>query len=158
MGVFESSGVVGGAGAGQYAYLSDFGLSALPYSSRASQGKGNYDFLAVPFATLDEFPAYDNSLYINKKMKTDPAVALDSLKAVREVLAEQEDWSDAALHDKLMENPATLDKKNGQVLFPVRLATTGVQVTPGGAIEIASILGKEETLRRLDLSIKQLEA
>ena len=107
---------------------------------------------------FDEFPAYDNSLYINKKMKTDPAVALDSLKAVREVLAAQEDWSDAALHEKLMEIPAKLGKKNGQVLFPVRLAITGVQVTPGGAIEIASILGKEETLRRLDLSIRQLEA
>ena len=107
---------------------------------------------------FDEFPAYDNSLYINKKMKTDPAVALDSLKAVREVLAAQEDWSDAALHEKLMEIPAKLGKKNGQVLFPVRLAITGVQVTPGGAIEIASILGKEEILRRLDLSIRQLEA
>ncbi|HCK87445.1 MAG TPA: glutamate--tRNA ligase [Erysipelotrichaceae bacterium] len=107
---------------------------------------------------FDEFPAYDNSLYINKKMKTDPAVALDSLKAVRDVLAAQEDWSDAALHEKLMEIPAKLGKKNGQVLFPVRLAITGVQVTPGGAIEIASILGKEETLRRLDLSIRQLEA
>ena len=107
---------------------------------------------------LDEFPSYDSELYRNKKMKTDPSVALESLKAVREALAEQEDWSDEALHAKLMELPAKLGKKNGQVLFPARLAITGVQVTPGGAIEIASILGKEETLRRLDLSISQLEA
>ena len=47
--------------------------------------------------------------------------------------------------------------KNGQVLFPLRLAISGKQFTPGGAIEIAEILGKKETLRRLDLSIAQLE-
>lgn len=105
---------------------------------------------------FDEFPAYDNSLYNNKKMKTDPSVALESLKAVRDALAVQEDWSDEALHTKMMEIPKQLGRKNGQVLFPVRLAITGMQTTPGGAIEIASILGKEETLRRLDLSIRQL--
>ena len=51
-----------------------------------------------------------------------------------------------------------IEKKNGQVLFPLRLAITGLSSTPGGAIEIAYILGSEETLRRLDLSIAQLES
>ena len=55
-----------------------------------------------------------------------------------------------------MELPAKLEMKNGQVLFPLRLAISGKQFTPGGAIEIAAILGKDETLRRLDLSIAQL--
>ena len=53
--------------------------------------------------------------------------------------------------------PAKMGVKNGQVLFPLRVAISGKQSTPGGAIEIAEILGKEETLRRLDLSIRQLE-
>ena len=106
---------------------------------------------------FDEFPAYTNDMYNNKKMKTNPEVALESLRAAREMLAQHEDWSDEDLHEALMELPKKLSKKNGQVLFPLRLAITGMQSTPGGAIEIASILGKEETLRRLDLSIAQLE-
>ena len=106
---------------------------------------------------FDEFPSYTNDLYINKKMKTNPEVALESLKAVRELLEKQEDWSQDALHTVLMELPKQLGKKNGQVLFPMRIAITGKQTTPGGAIEIAAILGKEETLRRLDISVAQLE-
>lgn len=106
---------------------------------------------------FDTFPAYDSSLYVNKKMKTDEAIALESLKAGRDVLAGCDDWSEEHLHSVLMELPAKLGRKNGQVLFPLRLAITGKQFTPGGAIEIAAILGKDETLRRLDLSIAQLE-
>ena len=105
---------------------------------------------------FDTFPAYTNDLYVNKKMKTNEEIALKSLTASREVLANQTDWSEENLHTVLMELPAKLEMKNGQVLFPLRLAISGKQFTPGGAIEIAAILGKDETLRRLDLSIAQL--
>ena len=105
---------------------------------------------------FDTFPAYDSSLYNNKKMKTNPEVALKSLIECRDALAEQEDWSEEALHETLLALPKKMEVKNGIVLFPLRLAITGKQFTPGGAIEIANILGKEETLRRLDLSIAQL--
>ena len=107
---------------------------------------------------FDTFPAYDNDLYTNKKMKTNPEVALTSLKECRTVLSNQEDWSEEALHTTLLELPKKLEVKNGIILFPLRLAITGKQFTPGGAVEIAAILGKEETLRRLDSSIAQLEA
>ena len=83
-------------------------------------------------------------------MKTDPTIALKSLQASYEALKNQEDWSEEALHATLLALPAKLEMKNGQVLFPLRLAITGMQFTPGGAIEISSILGKEETLRRLE--------
>ena len=106
---------------------------------------------------FDNFPSYSNDLFINKKMKTDPEIALKSLQAAYEALKNQEDWSEEALHKTLLELPAKLEMKNGQVLFPLRLAITGMQFTPGVAIEISSILGKEETLRRLELSIKQLQ-
>ena len=106
---------------------------------------------------FDNFPSYSNDLFINKKMKTDPEIALKSLQAAYEALKNQEDWSEEALHKTLLELPAKLEMKNGQVLFPLRLAITGMQFTPGGAIEISSILGKVETLRRLELSIKQLQ-
>lgn len=106
---------------------------------------------------FDSFPAYSNDLYINKKMKTTPEIALESLKACREVLETMEPWNAEILHEKLMELPAKLGRKNGQVLFPLRVAITGKQSTPGGAIELADIFGKEETLRRLNSSIAQLE-
>ena len=107
---------------------------------------------------FDNYPAYENDLYNNKKMKTNPEVALSSLKAARVTLAETEDWSQTNLHDVLMNLVQTLGIKNGQLLFPVRIALTGKAFTPGGAIEIAAILGKEESLKRLDASIAQLEA
>ncbi len=135
--------------------------------------KGNYDkkkiaqIVRVRANTLNEiapmldffdtFPEYDNSLYVHKKMKTNEAIALESLKAAREVFTGIEDWTQEVIHEKLLELPVKMGRKNGQVLFPVRLAITGKQNTPGGAIEIADILGKQETLRRMDLSIAQLE-
>lgn len=106
---------------------------------------------------FDTFPEYSNDLYTNKKSKTNPEVALTALRACREVITGIDDWTLQNIHDRLMELPAKLGMKNGQVLFPLRLAISGKQSTPGGAFEIAEILGKEETLRRLDLSITQLE-
>ena len=106
----------------------------------------------------DVFPAFSNELYNNKKMKTTPEIAKEILPACRKTLAGTEDWSHDTLHDRLMALPAELGRKNGQVLFPLRIAITGKASTPGGAIEIADILGKEETLRRLDHSIAQLES
>ncbi len=105
----------------------------------------------------DVFPSYTSDLYNNKKMKTSPDVARETLPACREVLAGIDEWTHDVLHEKLMELPAKLGRKNGQVLFPLRVAISGKPSTPGGAIEIAEILGKEETLRRIDQSIAMLE-
>ena len=105
---------------------------------------------------FDTFPSYDNDLYNNKKMKTNPEVALNALKQCREVLAGIDEWNEETLHAALLELPKKMGVKNGIVLFPLRLAITGKQFTPGGAIEIAAILGRDETMRRLDLSIAQI--
>lgn len=106
---------------------------------------------------FDNYPTYSNELYINKKMKTNEEIALNSLIAARDCLANLNEWSEVAIHDALMELVQTLGIKNGQLLFPVRIAVSGKQMTPGGAIEIAEIIGKEETLRRIDASIQQLQ-
>ena len=104
-------------------------------------------------------PEYDLELYRHKKMKSNPGVALTSLKAARPVLADLENWQDeAAIHDVLLQLPKDMGLKNGQVLWPVRIAISGKQFTPGGAIEIAHILGKDETLARIDRAIARLEA
>ncbi|MBQ1320077.1 MAG: glutamate--tRNA ligase, partial [Solobacterium sp.] len=105
---------------------------------------------------FDTMPDYDLELYKNKKMKTDEAISLKALKAVRETLAGVTEWTQPVLHDTLMELPAKMEMKNGQILFPLRLAITGKQFTPGGGIEIADILGKDETLRRIDAAIARL--
>lgn len=107
---------------------------------------------------FDELPDYDLEMYRHKKMKTTPEIALTSLKAARDALAALDDWSnEEKVHDVLLALPKEMGLKNGQVLWPVRTAVTGKQFTPGGAIEIAWILGKDEALRRIDLGIERLE-
>ena len=105
---------------------------------------------------LAEMPEYDLDLYNNKKMKTDPAVALEALNMIRPVLEGISDWNETAIHDTVMAAIAESGKKNGAVLWPLRIAISGLASTPGGAFEIAYLLGKEETLRRLDRSLQKL--
>lgn len=139
------------------AVKSDVDLRAIakilqPRIDKLSDIAENIDF-------IDEMPEYDLELYRHKKMKSNPEVALTSLKAARPVLADLENWQDeAAIHDVLLQLPKDMGLKNGQVLWPVRIAISGKQFTPGGAIEIAHILGKDETLARIDRAIARLEA
>jgi glutamyl-tRNA synthetase len=105
---------------------------------------------------LNELTDYDLDIYINKKMKTTLENSLESLKAALPVLEFLEDWSFESLHDKLIELAKKLGIKNGQMLWPVRTALSGWAVTPGGAIEIAELLGKEESLRRIRIGIDKL--
>ena len=111
---------------------------------------------AVDF--IDALPEYDIAMYVHKKMKTNYEVALTALKACKEALSALEDWSsETVLHDLLLSLPKEMGMKNGQILWPIRTAITGKQFTPGGAIEIAHILGKEETLKRIEKGIEKLE-
>ncbi len=107
---------------------------------------------------LKEMPAFDTELYTHKKMKTNPEVALDALTRIRPVLENLTEWTEEKLHDAVMEAIASFGMKNGQMLWPLRIAISGKANTPGGAFEIAYLLGKEETMKRLDASIAQLQA
>ena len=108
------------------------------------------DFLAK----LDE--DYSVELFTNKKSKTNPDVARDVLCAVLPALSALPDWTEEAIHDLLIGMAAERGLKNGTLLWPVRIALAGKQVTPGGAIEIAVLLGREEALRRLALGLSKL--
>ena len=92
-------------------------------------------------------------------MKTTYESAYKALQAAQSALSELNDWSsEENLHELLLSLPKQMEMKNGQILWPVRTAITGKQFTPGGAIEIAHILGKEETLKRIAKGIEKLEA
>lgn len=106
---------------------------------------------------LDELPDYDVQMYVHKKMKTNLENSLEILKASLPVLEELEDWSEEGVHAALFGLIEKLGVKNGLILWPVRVAVSGKQSTPGGAVEIAAILGKEETIRRIKLGIEKLE-
>lgn len=107
-------------------------------------------------AFFKELPTYGTELYTHKKMKTDDAIALTSLQAAIPVLKELTEWSETTIHDRLIALVGEMGIKNGQLLWPVRTALSGEPTSPGGAIELADILGKEETLRRLEKGIALL--
>lgn len=105
---------------------------------------------------IDALPDYSTDLYISKKMKTTPEKSLDSLKAAKPVLEALTDWTRESIHEALFGLVAQMGVKNGVVLWPVRVAVSGKQFTPGGAVEVCIMLGKEESLRRIDKGIELL--
>ncbi len=107
---------------------------------------------------FEELPDYDIALYTHKKMKTNPENSLDILKKMKAKLETFDDWSEEGLHDYVINYIAELEIKNGMGLWPLRTAVSGKAMTPGGAFEIMYILGKEESLRRIDIGIEKLEA
>ena len=111
--------------------------------------KDQIDFFA-------EVPEYDIEMYTHKKMKTDPASSLKLLTEVRPVLASAEDFSNDSLFELLKSFAAEHEYKTGFVMWPLRTAVSGKAATPGGATELMSILGKEESLKRIDAAIEKL--
>lgn len=106
---------------------------------------------------IDEMPDYDLALYENKKMKTNCDTALDALERSLPVMEAIEDWRFDVLHDELFKLIADMGVKNGYILWPVRVAISGKQFTPGGAFEIAEIIGKDDTISRMKRSIEMLK-
>lgn len=105
---------------------------------------------------LEEFGEYDLSLYNHKKMKTDAEVAKTVLPLARKAIAELPEFTFDSVHDAMMKIVSELGVKNGQVFWCVRVAISGKESTPGGVMEIAELLGREETLRRIDYSLSLL--
>ena len=102
-------------------------------------------------------PEYDAELFTNKKSKTNPEVSKRMLEAAIPMLRQLPDWTQDAIHDGLVDLAAKLEVKNATLMWPVRIAAAGKAVTPGGAVEICRILGREETLKRLELGLEKLK-
>ena len=98
---------------------------------------------------FEELPEYDIAMYTHKKMKTNAETSLLVLQEILPLLEAQEDYSNDALYAMLSDFVKEKGYKNGYVLWPIRTAVSGKQMTPGGATEIMEILGKEESLARI---------
>ena len=107
---------------------------------------------------FEELPEYDIAMYTHKKMKTNSENSLEVLKEMLPLFVAQEDYSIPAIEALCKDYIAKKELKNGRVLWPLRTAVSGKQMTPGGAYEIMEILGKEESIARIKKGIEMLEA
>ena len=105
---------------------------------------------------FQELPEYDVSMYTHKKMKTNEETSLEVLTEVLPLLEAQEDYSNDALYATLCDYVAEKGVKNGYVMWPIRTAVSGKQMTPGGATELMEVFGKEESLARIRKGIQLL--
>ena len=107
---------------------------------------------------FEELPEYDVAMYTHKKMKTNSENSLEVLKDVLPILEAQEDFTNDALYAALSAYVSEKGYKTGFVMWPIRTAVSGKQMTPAGATEIMEIIGKEESLARIKKGIELLEA
>ncbi len=106
---------------------------------------------------FEEVPEYDLSLYTHKKMKSTLETSLETLSEVLPRLEAQEDYSNDALYQLLTAYVEEKGWKNGRVMWPVRIALSGRQMTPAGATEILEVLGKEESLKRIRAAVSRIQ-
>ncbi len=149
----------------------EFLALATPWLDQSvAKDKYNYELIAKLLHTrtevLSEIPSmveflptvaqHDTDLYLHKKFKLTKEMAHHALLLCRDALAKLESFNGEAIHDCLLGLAAQNGLKNGQVLWPARVALSGLASTPGGAVELAEILGKDETLARIEAAIEKL--
>lgn len=150
--------------------LEEFNEKAMPYYKDTVKRDIDYMFLSsllhdrtekfsdIPdnIDFIDALPEYSNELYVHKKMKTNEENSKEALENVLPVLEGLTDWTEEKIHDALFGLIEKLGIKNGLVLYPVRVALSGKSFTPGGAVELAILLGKDETILRIKKGIEKL--
>ena len=105
---------------------------------------------------FDTLPEYSTELFVHKKSKSDEASAKDVLERILPVFEGLSDWNDESIMNAMVTLAEELGAKNAKVMWPVRIAAAGKAVTPGGAVEICRILGRVETLRRINIALEKL--
>ncbi len=105
---------------------------------------------------FDELPEYDTELFVHKKSKSDKDSSKDVLEKIVPIFEALPAWDDEHIMGAMVGLAEAMEAKNAKVMWPVRIAAAGKAVTPGGAVEICRILGKDETLRRLNVALEKL--
>ena len=144
--------------AGSYIRMAvkDEGLSASEIAALLQARCERLAEIPEKVAFFQELPEYSADLFTNKKSKTNPEVSKAMLEAAIPMLEEIPSWTQEDIHGGLTALAERLEVKNATLMWPVRIAAAGQAVTPGGAVEICKILGREETLRRLKLGLEKL--
>ncbi|MBE6972827.1 MAG: glutamate--tRNA ligase [Ruminococcaceae bacterium] len=106
---------------------------------------------------FDELPEYDKELFTNKKSKTNDEVSLAMLEKTLPVLESLDKWEQEPIHDALIALAEQMEVKNATLMWPLRIAIAGKAVTPGGAVELCHILGKDEVIRRMKIGMDKLK-
>ena len=146
---------------GEYMKAMDFEKfyeMALPYLRQALTKDFDFRKIAELVDFFESLPEYDISMYTHKKMKTTAQSSLEVLKDLLPRLEAQEDYSNDGLYELLKSYVEEKGYKNGYVMWPVRTAVSGKQMTPAGATEIMEIIGKEESIARIKKAIEKLSA
>ena len=149
----------------------EFAKVAEPYIRQAVKNE-NYDAAAIAALLqqrteiltdipekldfFDQLPEYGTELFVHKKSKSDEASSREVLDRMLPIFEGIEDWDDEHILAAMTGLAESMEVKNAKVMWPVRIAAAGKAVTPGGAVEICRILGKEETLRRLHIAKEKL--
>ena len=140
-------------------YLDKYLKSGLDQKKIASMVKTRIEIFPDIEELVDffnELPEYDIEMYTHKKMKTNAESSLAVLKDVLPILEQTDDYSNDNLYQTLLNYVQEKEYKNGYVMWPIRTAVSGKQMTPAGATEIMEIIGKEETLKRIRIAIDKL--
>lgn len=111
--------------------------------------QGHVDF-------IDQLPDYDVDLFVHKKMKTNCENSLENLKKAYEVLSKLDEWNEETVHKAIFDTIKEMGIKNGQMLWPIRTALSGKPASPGGGTDLLILLGKEESLKRIEIGIEKL--
>lgn len=149
----------------------DFAKAAEPYIRRSVKNPA-YDAAAIAALLqqrtevltdipekvdfFDELPEYDTELFVHKKSKSDKDSSKDVLQKIIPIFEALPAWDDEHIMGAMVALAEAMEAKNAKVMWPVRIAAAGKAVTPGGAVEICRILGKDETLRRLNTALEKL--
>ena len=149
----------------------DFAKAAEPYIRRSVKNPA-YDAAAIAALLqqrtevltdipekvdfFDELPEYDTELFVHKKSKSDKESSKAVLEKIIPIFEELPAWDDEHIMGAMVGLAEAMEAKNAKVMWPVRIAAAGKAVTPGGAVEICRILGKDETLRRLNTALEKL--
>lgn len=97
-----------------------------------------------------EEPEVNSSLLVNEKQKVTPEALPEILALLKKTLESvpEAQWCSATLLETLTRAGEHHGYKRGQLLWPLRVALTGREFSPG-AVEVAEALGRETTQRRL---------
>ncbi|MCL2088828.1 MAG: glutamate--tRNA ligase [Oscillospiraceae bacterium] len=150
--------------------VSEFKEHAAPYIKKTCSSDIVMEFLAgmlqprtetlqdIPEQVdfIDSLPEYDTALYEHKKMKTNKENSLSSLSSILPVLESLEQWDSHTIHSNMIALAEKQGVKNGVILWPLRVAVSGKQFTPGGGVEISVLLGKQETIKRIKIGMEKL--